>query len=77
MGEITYQHDDIAQAFSAHSRPVWEFLIALMANQIILKVKLVQNSSNMIVDKVIFTWRIFSHTFGKIYCKYTLSWHSR
>ena len=61
MGEITCQHDDIAKAFSALSRPVWEFFIALMAKQIILKVKLVQNSSNMIVNKVIFTWRIFFH----------------
>ena len=43
-----------------------------MAKQMIFKVKLVQHSSNLIVDKLIFTWRIFSHTFGKIYCKYTL-----
>ena len=41
MGEITRQIDDVAKAFSALSRPVWEFLIALMAKQIILKVKLV------------------------------------
>ena len=41
MGEITCQYDDIAEAFSALSRPVWEFLIALIAKQIILKAKLV------------------------------------
>ena len=35
MGEIIYQHDDFAKAFSALSRPVYEFLIALMAKQII------------------------------------------
>ena len=59
MGEITCQHDDIAKAFSALSRPVWEFGIALMAKQIILKVKLVYHSSSLIIDNVIFTWRIF------------------
>ena len=41
MGEITCQHDDIAKATSALSRPVWEFLTALMAKQITLKVKFV------------------------------------
>ena len=44
MGEITCQDDGIAKPFSAFSyrkSPVWEFLIALMAKQIILKVKLV------------------------------------
>ena len=35
MGGITCQHDDIAKAFRAISRPEWEFLIALMAKQII------------------------------------------
>ena len=39
--EITCEHDDIAKAFNALYRPVWEFLIALMSKQIILKVKLV------------------------------------
>ena len=76
MGEIKCQHDDIAKAFTALSRPVWEFLISLMAKQIILKVKLIYLSSNLIVDEVIYS-RNFSHTFGKIYCKYILSWHSR
>ena len=33
--------NDIAKAFSAFSRPVWEFLISLMAKQILLNVKLV------------------------------------
>ena len=36
MGEITCHHDDIAKSFSTLSRPVREFLIALMAKQIIL-----------------------------------------
>ena len=44
MGEITCQHDNIVKAFSALSRPVWEFLIALIAKQITLKVKLSFNT---------------------------------
>ena len=39
IGEITCQHNDIAEVFSALSRPVWEFFIALMAKHIIFKVK--------------------------------------